>query len=382
MKDDKDVFEILGINSREDSYTELIKNAFDNSKEFKDNFCILFAGYKSDDFELSVRCASVYIDISTKNKEIPDMILYSKNNNELILIENKIFSGEGYEQTNRYSKSIFLESVKMQFEMKDAKFDKFYFITLDGQKAKSDKFVSMSWSNMISDCSKNVVFQDERLKLLMNDLIEKSIHYMNFKEPSGNTTFKHYFKNCKKWVTKSRAFEVAFKNSCKDIAKKYNVEYTFGIQNNRNGEQLLIVFQNQQWIKYSLKAINLNDLSEEELDEYGNCRNIHVELNWTERENRISLFIHYETNPYLKRRELENYPAKLIERYNENKEIFKQKVYRQIPCGWMKVGRFLTVAKTEISIKDDTTWCSIYEWLNTNFDKAFKCIEASLEEIK
>lgn len=374
----KDVFEILGINSREDSYTDLVKYAFDNSEEFKSNFCKFFAGYESSDFVLSVRNEHTYIVLSEKKKEVPDMILYSKNSNEIILIENKIFSGEGYKQTFRYSKPDFTAIVKERLKLPNAVFNKFYFVTLDGKSASCDKFVPILWSNMIEACTENVVFADPRLSILMNDLQSKSRHYADFKSPDIDTRYTDYFNTCTKWVDKHRAFECFFTEITKKLQKDYSFNIEFSSANNANGEQLLIVFYNPVWIGAEINQENVAALAFED-ETY---RNIHIELNWTSTLKRLSLFVHYETNPYKTQkvlREIEDtYGKDAVEQFREHRERFENELYKHKPEGWQKIGRELAIIKTDLPLNSDTTYQEIENWLAKGVRIAYDCITETL----
>jgi len=299
----KDVFDILGISNREDSYTNLIKHAFNHSCEFKENFCRIFAGYHSSDFRLVVRSPQVSTHDKLK-KAIPDLLLISKEMNEIILIENKIFSQEGFNQTERYSTKEFVESLKRKYQMSNAKVDQFYYMTLDGTIPYSNQFKAIKWVDMILSSTKNVQFTDDRLKLLMNDLIERLIHYENFKNLDDNMPFIQYLNSCEKWVNNSQAFKLLFKDVFEKLAAMYSVNAT--ISNfNANSNQMLIVFNHEKWNRLWMEKKKMINATDEYALTMSKCRNIHIEMNWTKTREIISLYIHYETNPYLTQKVME-----------------------------------------------------------------------------
>ena len=55
MDTNYDVFDILGISRKEDSYTNLVKYLFDNWNDFKQKFIEKFAENTKDEFELETR---------------------------------------------------------------------------------------------------------------------------------------------------------------------------------------------------------------------------------------------------------------------------------------------------------------------------------------
>lgn len=373
----QDVFEILGISGREDSYTDLVKNAFDNNQEFKRNFCKFFANDVSDDFILSVRNSRTYIKLTERKTEIPDMLLYSRQKSEIILIENKIFSFEGYKQTERYSSPDFIGIVKKNLNMPNAKFDKFFYVTLDGKKAKSSRFQSIKWSEMILKCTENVEFLDPRLTILMRDLVSRSKHYLDFKNPIAETTFIEYFKTCSKWVTHYRALECFFNDILDKLGSDYPFQIEFSSANNANGEQLLIVLYNTAWNGTDITLNPASDVTS--IDE--TFRNIHIELNWTPLLNKISLFIHYETNPYKTQKEFNDLDSRKIEQFRKHREVFQREMYKHVPPDWQKIGRELTIIKTDLPINETITHQDIETWLLNEVKTAYDCITETLSAI-
>ena len=105
MNYENDIFDYLGINGREDSYTNLLKALFDNVPKYKTDLLKLLFN-KDDlnvnDFYFETRRKYSRCDEDNKNhKEIPDAIIVDKTGNYFALIEVKVFAGEGEEQTQR-----------------------------------------------------------------------------------------------------------------------------------------------------------------------------------------------------------------------------------------------------------------------------------------
>lgn len=372
----KDFFDILGINGREDSYTDLIKYAFDTSMEFKKKFCEFFAGSFNEDFSLSVR--KKFTDNNLKpNNRIPDMFLYSKQKAEIILIENKIFSGEGNGQLNRYSEPAFIAALKNEFKIDNDKVVKLYFVTLDGKAASCGNFIPTMWSTMIQNCTENIIFEDKRLSVLIEDLKTRSKHYADFKSPVSDTRYAAYFQLCTKWVNEQRAFECFFAEIKEWLEKEYELKSKFTWANNISGTQFLLVLYRPDWIGAEIDQEGLeNTVLQDET-----YRNLHIELNWTPKNNKMSLSIHYETNPYKTKKELDiinGFNKEKVEKYVNCRDNFTDRIYKCVPSGWSKINKTNTIINKSFSLKLNPTHEDIKKWMSEEVGAACECIIKAL----
>ena len=101
------IFDILGIGSREDSYTDLIAYAFEHSSEFRQNILTKLGEQDYGDWKGWIRPPIPIKSKSGRKKDVPDLILFSNKKQKVLLIENKVFSCEGWEQTKRYASDEF-----------------------------------------------------------------------------------------------------------------------------------------------------------------------------------------------------------------------------------------------------------------------------------
>ena len=155
--DRKDIFDILGISTREDSFTNLIAEAFNNVKheEFRDAVCSFlshdeFCINNEEDCNIRTRCVFNIEKGKTtgdRSKILPDMLLISKSQNKVVILESKIFSEEGYKQTAAYSSDIFLveldEMLNREYDMLGTIQKEFYYLTLMGDSPCSERFKTL-----------------------------------------------------------------------------------------------------------------------------------------------------------------------------------------------------------------------------------------------
>lgn len=90
-----DLFEIF--DACEDNYTNMLHFLYEAETSFRAQLLKLIFGKDVDGVQFKTRTA--YRRDNT-GKNVPDIILHNKNN--FAIIEVKIFSDEGYQQTTRY----------------------------------------------------------------------------------------------------------------------------------------------------------------------------------------------------------------------------------------------------------------------------------------
>ncbi len=368
-----DVFDVLGISGREDSYTDLLKFAFDNNEHFKKNFSKYFSGNaikQYDDYKLWVRKQLPAIKLSERKKEVPDMVLFSKINNDFVIIENKIFSGEGYKQTLRYSDEGFLIIVRGVLGLNEKAIAKFYYVTLDAIKPESRKFTPKRWGEVISNCCKDVEFVNTQLKFLMNDLNARSLSYDNIATPNGKEKLSEYTKKTDRWIDSYKLFTVFFDDFVEYGIKKLKLNSSYSYANKNGDKQYLILFWDDEW-----KSKGREDIG------FANVRNIHIELNWREKTNKLQLLIHYETEPYMTQTKIKKLGISNseIQKYINNRTAFTEKLHSFLEEPLKPHNYDLQLAKVEIVISKDMTKDYILGFLIKNIDKAYKSIINALK---
>lgn len=388
----KDIFEILGINGREDSYTDLMKYCFDTWENFRIEFLKIFTKKPNKDFKLKIR--KQYTD-KDNLAIIPDMTLYSDD--EIIIIENKIFSGEGYEQTKKYIQyeQDIIDILKKENNKIKAKKCEYYYLTLEGKDANSKKFHTIKWSEIITKCCVNIssISDDESLKIIIKDLVARCNEYDRIEEPQNNECLEEYIKRNDNsgFITKEILFKKYMNKLFENIINKYsgfeNVVYS--TSNNWSGKKFIGYIYKEEW-KSKLER-------DECTDENDDFKFIHIEFSYVEKEENLKLGIHYEVNPYypqkkmnqwIKESELNN---KIYTNYKNNRNNFKNNLYKCLNDkyeyvksertykdknninAWKKNSRCLSVLDTSIS--KYTVFEKLEKWIEETVEEAIQIIE-------
>ena len=299
IANEKDIFDMLGIGGREDSYTDLLKSAFDASEEFRKKFCSFFETEFAEDVNLLIRPA-VFIDIGPRKKEMPDMVLSSKKTKKVVLIENKIFSGEGYEQTKRYCDDAFVKRFNEYLGIENAE-NSFYFVTLTGIAASANTetgktWRNVKWSDLIRQCCRNCNFENENLKVLMKNVLDRAMHFDDIAVPKDEELLWGYLERAAKWVTYDLLLEKVFDTVLGALTHELNspsllrsgCSWTTG--GYAPGYYLVQIFKEHWCGKTFDDCLVASDAKK--------CFDLHYEFQCRPYDEKAFIYIHYHTNPY------------------------------------------------------------------------------------
>ena len=328
---DKHIFDILGIGSREDSYSDLIAEAFRESHEFRVRLLNQLSETYSDDWKVQVRVNVPVVIPGGRKRDIPDLIFSSESLNRIIVLENKIFSGEGWEQTIRYTEKSFKEQLAQEetIRLNNPEFS-FYYLTLDGSTPASNEFKSISYDTVILSAIPPIIVNSQscKLDLLLEELRERIEEYKNWDNPNPNEKVLDYLNNTRRLIDAKRTF---FK-ATQDIFQfdRNNYYYDYGVTANRGSAFIpLVLFRKTSWIGNKYVVGDAGD--------GGICRHIHYEFQWDTRKDweNITLYLHYEMNPYHTQKEMDAIEDReFINEYILQRERFFKKVQQMNPDLW------------------------------------------------
>ena len=321
------IFEVLGISSREDSYTDLIAYALEHNYEFRKNFLALLQAQDSVEWKIKVR-PSVLIKLG-RRKDIPDLILFNRKINKILLIENKVFSGEGWEQTKRYASDEFKKNLEEYLKMPSSNFE-FFFLTLDGTEPCSPSFQSISYRK-ISECIPKI-FGNSKLDILLKELKERIDEYYNWPPPKGNDVVLEYLKNTQRLVNSYRTFQIMTNNF---LDKNLSFYKEWGKTANRGCGYIPFCL----WYK---KLWRGEKYQEEKTG--NNCYDIHFEFQWNTRKDNLKLYLHYHTYPYMTKKNLEELNKTFREEYYKKRNDFFKFVKENAPQRWTINKSYLIIA--------------------------------------
>lgn len=379
----KDIFDILGVSSREDTYTDLIVNAFNEKKhtDFRMKTVKFFGGNNeciSDVFLTTRKTFKLEGVTKIRTKLLPDIILHLPSEKKVILIENKIFSQEGHNQTLDYASDEALKAIKNSYP--DIHKIEYFYMTLHGDIAESDKFKSVSWTEFIYETLVGTTFI-EKYEQPMASLLKRAEHLATFNDKiiSGTDasigrlleTYNAELYN-DKWVDKKAIFSKWMRPINNIIKSKYNDINPCIMMANGNSQQYLCVYYNENWQEGNLFDEDISD------EDKPYSKNIHIEFNWNSYDRGV-LLIHYEPNPYLSEKDFKNQHGKYIyDLYRENRKKYVVALHNMMNeiniDGYRKSNQKLTMAKFEFRNITDIPYLEFESKFIQAFDDACELI--------
>jgi PD-(D/E)XK nuclease superfamily len=157
------LFQVLGIQSREDCVSNAMAYAFNASEKFRRSFLDLICGKRGADYAE----ARAHTRISAGIQGVPDIVLVcqSGRETELIIIENKLRAEEGNDQTERYASPKTIETLRTRLcpDRRTVK-ESFVFLTLfPDQEPKSRRYATKQYKEL------SRTFGDYALKTTLAD---------------------------------------------------------------------------------------------------------------------------------------------------------------------------------------------------------------------
>ena len=330
------IFDILGIGGREDSYTDLIAHSFEMLPELKTNILAKLSLPDCDDWIIKTRLPIAIKSNTGRKKDIPDMLMVSKKTNCIVLIENKIFSGEGWEQTRRYASEEFKSSL-IQYLNENRMIGshkphmEFFYLTLDSDKPASSTFKILNYLS-ISECIPDNLGNSKR-DILLQELKERVNEYYNWKSPINEDVIIDYLNRAKRLVTPHRAFHI--------MAEHMGIDESFAKDNyvtGNRGSSYIPAYQwykNPRWRGTSCK-----------IEKNGHtCFEINIDFQWDTRYDLFDLYLEYTTCPYQTRKELKIYGETFLNDYRQKRDLFFEHVNDSDTGKWVVKKTPLRIAK-------------------------------------
>jgi len=301
IDEDYDVFDILGVPCREDTFTNLLSYIYNKSDIFKKALIErVFGNDVDEDIFFSVR--NVFRSNATKTiseKNIPDILLYGKHH--FAIIEVKVDSGEGYMQTQRYYDERYSIMDALGIPSDTVK-QNYLFLTLTGAKPACSNFFPISWSEigaLLPTIKKNDIASD--LDLMIYQL-KKRIESIKQVSTSINDVWNESL-NSYKW-RREQGLESVLKLMFDQ--QHYIIRSSWsGFNNSTQQYSMAAQVGRKEWI--GKNYLNEKDCRPEE------CFDIHFEIYWTEPDE-LEIRLDYELNPYRSKGDLQRL-------YEDNPEV-------------------------------------------------------------
>lgn len=164
-----DIFDILMVH--EDGYSNLLKQLFNESEAFRKNLLEKLFGENQiksyNDWQFVVRKV---IKTGSRQKVVPDILLYNLNEEALAIIEVKVGASEGEKQTLRYYEAE--EIIKSDLQLKNCKTISRRFLTIFPCTASCEKYKNMIWKD-IGECLDEDVFEQLEENTLLLEVVKQ-----------------------------------------------------------------------------------------------------------------------------------------------------------------------------------------------------------------
>jgi len=168
--------DILGVGAREDSYTDLLAAACSALPAVANHVAEAVAAQPSDHWQARTRAGVSHDYAGARRRSIPDLVLWSERPPQLILVENKLFSAEGWQQTERYGEAV--EAVAKRFSLESERYAKhFAYLTLEGERAAAPRWTAVDWDTITQGISDTLQADpaagSDTLRMLLSQLCER-----------------------------------------------------------------------------------------------------------------------------------------------------------------------------------------------------------------
>ena len=335
------IFDVLDISYREDSYSSIISNAFNNVSCFRNNIVNQFNLQNSDDWKSKLKL-NINFRLNNRTRLIPDLILFSKKENVLIVIEVKIFSSEGKDQTEYYSSA--KENISSALNLNNPTI-RYIYLTLNGENAKSQEFENESFKKILISIPDDTDEIKYPYSILLTELKSRLKNYYDLKLEDLNLNALSFFTSTKQLINNYRLFEVAMSEL---IENTDFLKVTTTTNNPGDGLTYLIYWYKESWNGKFIREAKSGFETYE----------VHFEFHWhTQNDsNKFCLYLHYHPNPYHSQRQLNSLIQKgvidsnFLKEYNSRRNEFYDYLYKNINSNfWVFDKTSLRISYTKIN---------------------------------
>lgn len=285
MAADDHVFDILGISHREDCYTSLLTFAINRNRVFRERVIQMLTGEREVASDWTCRARPAVSPGGGRKRDVPDIVFHSKESSSIIVVESKIFSGEGHGQTMRYASAELRKQLCNDLGMPQAKV-LLYYLTLSGESPRSGEFQPIRYKALVDLL--DVSPPKDTLTRLLGELRERVEQYEYWPMPESATIVHEYIRNTGRLVSQRRTFELLVSG----LRLGHGLNFRLGVTGNPgNGEIPLCQWFCDSW-QFLARASDPG-------------RSTHFELQWQSGVGRLVLYLHDETFPYMTQEQID-----------------------------------------------------------------------------
>ncbi|MGY3716273.1 hypothetical protein ACWE42_12205 [Sutcliffiella cohnii] len=373
MKQRVNIMRTLGITYKEDVISNLLVTLLNESNFWRHSFLKEILQIENPN---TYRMKS-YTRVTT-SVGVPDIVSVVEKEDVvyLLLIENKLKADEGYRQTIRYASDECINDLKCHFELQNRKVEtKLLYLTLVPETIPtSSSFLNISYEQLIQKVPPSEI-EDIGLKMLYEDFVSVLTDFYTDLDLKEDDRLLEKFKE----NTEAERLKIRFRKLMDSIQ---TVET--GLTRSEVGQvvgsgriNFLVQFSKDAWKgKVAEKGNGLYKLTSDTFD-------IHIECTFDVFNQIFSLPLHYETRPYLTKRNIK-WGTEGYEQYDERREKVKSFIHKRIKELNDPTIRIFNgsnqIANVKINLTDETTVKEFKESLNQAITKISILVDAVLEK--
>jgi len=319
----RDLFDVLGISTREDSYITLLTNVFSEPEGEK---------WAQDYFEeaLARPAPAGPVNVTPrlylrhegmKTADIPDLVFaFGYPVTDIWLVEAKIKSGESSDQLLRYEKEAAKVKVLEALDLEKATEVKWYYsyLTLEADSpAKPTKFEPIAYELLGGilpaepDLSAELLPAYACMRQRFLDYYGARSEVMSGSTFPESMTLNHYLDDTWGLIDEKNRFHWLMRK----ITEELGMQPTLTEAQSRGSAAVVCEMRDSGWQSARAYGVDHAPLYE--------CFDVHLELQLTHGGDSVSFTLHYHTNPYIQGlRNREDIPIEERRNHQERREAF------------------------------------------------------------
>lgn len=336
-----DTFDLLGISGREDPYTDLLVNAFNLDRQFRDRFLRFVGERPGGGWVAQSRVRVKRAD--SRQADVPDIVLHNDSTSRIVLVEVKIWSGEGVNQLERYSNPEFSAVIAKRL-LGSPKFRScnLVYLTLDTKEIETrGVFEQKTFDELRAVVLSKGFSGRTRLHGLLRELDDRLAQRACWK-PLDSGSLSDLFEGGPSLLSAHERLEMFVRNAC----GKRGFQYRSGVTNNpQHGQTPLAQVFEQGWSRGPAPGCM-----------YAGSFNVHFEVQWLG-DDGMSLEVHYETEPYYTRKTALQAGDEYTP-FKDQQSEFIDEFFTHSPAGWKPVRQrgWITCAVLDHGIESSETF--------------------------
>lgn len=383
-KDETDLFDFLGISTYEHSYTKLLEALFKERKDWAHDFFEEVWGYPPlGSVVRSKTQLSIPREGSKRGRDRLDLVLvFGEVDPYIWIIEAKIKSGESSDQLQRYESKGAQQHIANEFGLAALPPQEqwlYSYMTLEKEEpSQTQRFRPSDYRSILKVLSGGTAGLPEEILPAYECLRERLRDYYDIRdnvlsnEPClDGKLLREYLSHARGLVDKTIRFhwlvkQIAEENGMLPEAGKTEQGVPFCKMRPNH-------WQGQSYIECR--------------PDTSKCFDIHFELQLIQCKT-IKLKLHYETNPYMRKQDMEKLPKDHLEGYRESKKKFVQALdsrkhdFRNAEWEYTSLRYSLQLARaTEaLELENDVSISSLRQWVRVRTQAVCSVIDHTGKE--